>query len=155
MYAPDHAALATPIGLIRLRGASALEALSIEPAGEEIEGSSRLFREGARQLRSYFAGQRRSFDLPLAPLASVRGMALRDAMIAIAYGETATYGETARRIGSSARAIGGACRRNPLPILVPCHRITSAAGPEHYSAGAGPETKAWLLAHEHQHRMAP
>lgn len=155
MYAPDHAALATPIGLVRLRGGAALESLLIEPAGEEVEAHSPLLREAVQQLRDYFAGRRRSFDLPLAPLASARGMALRDAMIAIPYGATATYSETARRIGSSPRAIGGACRRNPLPILVPCHRVTSASGPEHYSAGAGPDTKAWLLAHERQHRTDP
>lgn len=153
MYAPDHAALATPIGLVRIQGGSAIERVSIEADGEEVEGTSPLLRDAVDQLRGYFAGRRTTFDLPMTPLASPRGMALRQAMIAIPFGETATYGEAARRVGSSPRAMGGACRRNPLPIFIPCHRVTSSSGPEHYSAGAGLETKAWLLAHERQHRM--
>lgn len=129
-----------------------LTSLDIVPDGPEVEGASDLLQETMRQLRAYFAGARTRFDLPLAPLRSPRGMALRAAIAAIGFGDTATYGEISSRIGSSARAIGGACRRNPLPILIPCHRVTSASGPDHYSAGAGPSTKAWLLAHERQHR---
>lgn len=155
MYAPDHAALATPIGLVRIRGdAHALHEVTITADGEAIDGTTPLLRAAVEQLRAYFAGIRTDFDLPIAPLISPRGMALRAAMQAIPYGETATYGQTAAAVGSSARAVGGACRRNPFPIVVPCHRVTSASGPEHYSAGTGPDTKAWLLAHERKHRIS-
>jgi methylated-DNA-[protein]-cysteine S-methyltransferase len=70
-------------------------------------------------------------------------------MIAIAYGETLSYGDLARLAGSAPRAIGQACARNPFPIIVPCHRVLSSGGARgHYSGGEGPITKRWLLDHE-------
>ena len=89
------------------------------------------------------------FDLPLAPAATMRGEVLRQAMVNIGFGDTASYGELAARIGSSARALGQACARNPFPIVVPCHRVLQAGGVlGSYSAGEGPVTKRWLLRHE-------
>lgn len=88
------------------------------------------FRDVARQLSEYFAGRRRTFDLPLAP----RGTAFRKlvwkALQAIPYGQTATYGEIARAIGQpqASRAVGGANHHNPLAIVVPCHRVVGADG---------------------------
>ena len=65
--------------------------------------------------------------------------------------DTLTYGALARVANSSPRAIGQACARNPLPIIIPCHRVTASDGLGHYSAGAGVPTKRWLLAHEERH----
>jgi methylated-DNA-[protein]-cysteine S-methyltransferase len=102
----------------------------------------------AQQIREYFEGKRRTFDVPLAPLPSERGMALRRGITDIGFGETITYGALARQLGSAPRAVGQACRRNPFPIIIPCHRVTSSAGPEYYSGGDGPQTKAWLIEFE-------
>lgn len=110
--------------------------------------STPLLNDAMTQLRAYFAGNLKQFDLPLAPAATLEAQAARDAMIAIPFGTTATYGELAARTGSSARAFGQACGANPLPIIVPCHRVVGADGFGHYSGGDGPATKHWLLAHE-------
>ena len=108
--------------------------------------------QAAAQLKAYFDGNLQQFDLPLVPLPSVRGEALRAAIASIPYGETMTYGALAKAHDSSARAVGGACARNPYPIIIPCHRVTSSGGAkENYSAGHGPATKAKLIAHEARH----
>ncbi len=101
------------------------------------------------QMRDWFAGIRHHFDLPLAPSDTDEGAKLRAAIADIPYGETMTYGEVAARCGSIARAVGGACKANPFPIVIPCHRVTSASGPEFYSGGGGPRTKSWLLDFEY------
>ena len=103
------------------------------------------------QLDAWFAGRLHDFDLPLSPLESAEGAALRAAIASISYGKTMTYGELAANCGSVARAVGGACKANPFPIIIPCHRVTSAAGPEFYSGGggAGARTKSWLLDFEY------
>lgn len=112
-------------------------------------GDDPLLADAVAQLNAYFDAERSSFDLPLAPAATPRGEALRAAIVAIEYGETASYGVLARTIASSPRAIGQACARNPFPIVVPCHRITGAGDAiGNYSAGAGIATKRWLLNHE-------
>jgi len=150
MYARDFALIATPIGMVRLLGDKDwLDAISIErDVQPEVAGAGAL-AECAAQISAYFARRLTVFDLPLRPLASPRGAAMRDAMIAIGFGETQSYGALARSIGSGARAIGQACARNPLPIVVPCHRVTNADGSlGAYSAGDGPATKRWLLGHE-------
>lgn len=101
------------------------------------------------QLDAWFAGRLHRFDLPLSPLESAEGAALRAAIASIPYGKTMTYGELAANCGSVARAVGGACKANAFPIIIPCHRVTSAAGPEFYSGGAGARTKSWLLDFEY------
>ena len=73
---------------------------------------------------------------------------LRDAIRAIPYGAQRSYGAVARTIDSGPRAIGQACRRNPMPIVIPCHRVTATGGIGFYSGGKGVETKIWLLQHE-------
>lgn len=108
-----------------------------------------LLREAARQLAAYFAGDRRDFDLPLAPAATPFQDRLRRAMCAIPFGETRSYAALARDLGSAPRAVGQGCGRNPLPIVVPCHRVVAASGRlGGFSAGEGPATKRRLLAHE-------
>lgn len=107
-----------------------------------------LLTEAARQLAAYFAGTRRApFDLPLAFLPGLKGQVQR-AMCAIPYGETRTYGDLSRMLGAPAQAIGQACGANPIPILIPCHRVLGATGLGGFSAPGGVETKVALLRHE-------
>jgi methylated-DNA-[protein]-cysteine S-methyltransferase len=150
MYAPDTTTIATPIGAVTIQGADdVVHSIHLTGAGELRAGQAAAVREAAAQLTAYFAGRLRAFDLPLAAAASPRGAVLREAIVAIGYGDTASYGAIARQIGSSARALGQACARNPFPLVVPCHRVLQAGGVlGPYSAGEGPVTKRWLLAFE-------
>lgn len=153
-YAPICAHVATPIGIVEICGdAQQVERVTIYPEGsnaaDSVTPAAGAVADAAAQLRAYFAGTLREFDLPLAPAASARGAALRAAIASIPYGETTTYGQLARAHDSGAQAMGQACARNPFPIIIPCHRVTSSGGAaEHYSGGNGPRTKAWLNAHE-------
>lgn len=147
--APATARIATPIGMVELVAqGGVLTSARIDPdmASEWHDRGNIVLEDAVAQMRDYFAEKRKAFALPLAPLPTPRGNELRVGIAAIAHGETMTYGALAYRIGSSARAVGQACQRNPFPIIIPCHRVTSSGNArEHYSAGAGPETKAWLL----------
>lgn len=154
MYARDHALIATPIGPIRIEGDDAQldRILILADGGAERRAGAEAVRRGAEQIAQWLAGERTDFDVPLARAATPRGEALRAGIVAIEYGTTISYGMLARQIGSSARAIGQACARNPFPIVVPCHRVLGAGGAlGHYSAGEGPATKLWLLDHERHH----
>lgn len=104
-----------------------------------------LLSKAAKQLAEYFAGQRRSFDLPLRPKASAFQRSFLDTLIAIPYGETRTYGDLARDLKISAQAAGQACGANPIAILIPCHRVLAADGLGGFSAPGGIETKVALL----------
>jgi methylated-DNA-[protein]-cysteine S-methyltransferase len=109
-------------------------------------GPTPLLLEGKRQLAAYFAGRRRGFDLPLAPAGSPFELRVWQLMCDIPFGETRTYGELARDLAAAPRAVGQACGRNPLPILIPCHRVLAADGRlGGYSGGQGAETKRRLL----------
>ena len=99
-------------------------------------------------VREYFAGQRRDFDLPLRVKGSDFQRAVCDAMSAIPYGDTATYGEIAALTGNSAQAVGNACGGNPIPVIIPCHRVMGAKGLTGFSGAGGVETKVALLRHE-------
>lgn len=94
------------------------------------DGPSTILDETDKQLTEYFAGRRRSFDLPLEPEGTQFQMAVWQVLRGIPYGETISYGEQARRLGDAkkARAVGGANGRNPLSIVVPCHRVIGASG---------------------------
>lgn len=148
-YARATATIATPIGPMRIDAAGdVLTDIRIGVA-EGATDADPLLDEAAAQLTAYFAGRLTTFDLPLAPSTTERGSALRTAICSLGYGRTLSYGELAARTGSSARAIGQACARNPLPIIVPCHRVLAAGGAlGPYSGGDGPLTKIWLLRHE-------
>ena len=154
MYARDIARIATPVGYVTIYGDDELvHAISIDQTGVRTDGNTLAVRAAAKQLTTWFDGTRTTFELPLAPAATPRGQALRDAMIATSYGETLSYGALARRAQSSARAIGQVCARNPFPIIVPCHRVTNMNGSlGAYSAGDGPNTKRWLLDFEQRGR---
>lgn len=105
--------------------------------------------EAIRQLREYLDGTRREFDLPLDPEGTPFQQKVWDVLRAIPYGETITYGEQARRLGDPrrARAVGAANGRNPIAVIVPCHRVVGADGSLTGYAG-GVERKDWLLRHE-------
>lgn len=115
------------------------------PDGEDFAG------EVLWQLDHYFQDPRFRFRLPLATPGTPFQRRVWAALRAIPAGETRTYGELAAELGSSARAVGGACRANPVPIVVPCHRVVAVDGLGGFSgATAGPRlaAKRWLLAHE-------
>lgn len=108
--------------------------------------SSPLLNDATRQLTAYFDGRLETFGLPVAPAGSDFQHRVWRAMSEIPYGRTETYGALAHRIGGVARAVGGACGANPIPIIIPCHRVTGAGGRmTGYSAGEGIETKRALL----------
>jgi methylated-DNA-[protein]-cysteine S-methyltransferase len=113
----------------------------------EVEGTTALLAEGLAQLRAYFDGRLTRFDLPL-DWGTGLNAAVRRAMADIPQGETRTYGQIAKRVGAPAQAVGQACGANPLPIIIPCHRVTGTDWFGGFSAPGGVETKAALLRHE-------
>lgn len=114
-----------------------------------------ILQEAARQLAEYFAGIRRVFSLPLHMMGTDFRLRCWEALCTIPYGETISYGEQARRIGSpkAVRAVGGANHHNPVSIIVPCHRVIGADG-SLTGYGGGLHIKQWLLEHEARHRDA-
>ncbi len=100
------------------------------------------------QLEQYFAGERQVFDLPLGPQVSDFQKKFGAALCAIRFGETRTYGELAREMGVPAQAIGQACGANPIPIIIPCHRVLGAKTLGGFSGAGGVEGKVQLLRHE-------
>ena len=115
-------------------------------ASEWRPGETDVLREVRAQLDDYFQGKRREFDLPLAPRGTDFQRAVWRCLRDIPYGETISYAELARRIGkpSAMRAVGAANGRNPLPIVVPCHRVIGADG-SLTGFGGGLPTKRFLL----------
>jgi methylated-DNA-[protein]-cysteine S-methyltransferase len=113
----------------------------------EAEDDSPLLAEGVAQLRAYFERRLLRFDLPL-DWGSGLNAAVRHAMAEIPMGEVRTYGQIAKAVGAPAQAVGQACGANPLPILIPCHRVTGTDWFGGFSAPGGVETKAALLRHE-------
>jgi methylated-DNA-[protein]-cysteine S-methyltransferase len=105
-----------------------------------------LLRRAREQLQDYFDGKRLSFDLPLAPHGSAFQRRVWAALCAIPPGETRSYADIARAVGSAPRAVGGANGANPIPLFIPCHRVIAATGSlGGYSGGDGPATKRYLL----------
>lgn len=101
----------------------------------------------ADQLRAYFAGDLRAFDLPLDLGEGFQARFLA-ALLDIPFGETRTYGDLAGDLGVPAQAIGQACGANRIAVIIPCHRVLGATGLGGYSGRGGVETKVWLLRHE-------
>lgn len=147
--------LSSPIGPIALDSdESAVTAVRLRVSESPSEVSDPLLREAAREIDEYFAGARRSFSIPVRrpETATAFQHALWDALERIPFGETRTYGEIARELGTSARAVGGACARNALPLLIPCHRVVAKTGLGGFSGdwetGMAVDVKKVLLAHE-------
>lgn len=138
----------TPIGPLTLQAdEAAVTAIRFGAGG--AQDTSPLLDAAEAQLREYFAGARRTFDLPLAPHGTAFQQRVWAALRAIPYGETRTYGELAAAIGSpnASRAVGMANHRNPISIVIPCHRVIGANGTLTGYAG-GLEIKRKLLALE-------
>ena len=125
----------------------------LNPAGASVEPDETV-QEALGQLREYFAGQRHDFDLPLdLPPLEPATEAVLQTLRTVGYGETITYAELAERSGTGvpARAIGSMMAANPVPIVIPCHRVVAADGLGGYSGGEPGhelETKRWLLENE-------
>ncbi|MBS0201152.1 MAG: methylated-DNA--[protein]-cysteine S-methyltransferase [Proteobacteria bacterium] len=111
-----------------------------------IEGAHPLIDEAQRQLDDYFAGKRTIFDVPLAPRGTPFQLAVWQALREIPFGDTWTYGDLARHINqpSAVRAVGAANGRNPIPVIVPCHRVIGSDG-SLTGFGGGLPTKEFLL----------
>jgi methylated-DNA-[protein]-cysteine S-methyltransferase len=137
-----------PLGLVASE--TALRGVLFDGNRISADGSSRVLDEAARQLSAYFAGELVAFDLPL----ELDGTAFQRqcwlALATIPYGQTVSYGEQARRLGlgsDQARAVGAANGQNPLPLVLPCHRVIGADG-SLTGFGGGLEVKRFLLEHE-------
>lgn len=107
-----------------------------------------VLKEAAAQLQAYMNGKLEKFDLPLSPKGGDLHQAVFRAMLAIPFGETRTYGDVARELDTYGQPVGQACGANPIPIIIPCHRILSANGLGGFSGSGGTETKIALLKHE-------
>ena len=138
----------TPIGPLALVASdTALRSVLFDARGVPREGRSRVLSNAARQLDGYFAGELVEFDLPLELHGSDFHRRCWLALGSIPYGQTVSYGEQARRLGlgsESARAVGAANGRNPLPIVLPCHRVIGADG-SLTGFGGGLHVKRFLL----------
>jgi methylated-DNA-[protein]-cysteine S-methyltransferase len=120
-----------------------------KPEAGWAESEKGAVGEAVKQLREYFAGRRAEFDLPLEPAGTPFQLTVWKALSDIPYGETISYGELAKRVGNpnASRAVGAANGKNPLPIVVPCHRVIGANG-KLTGFGGGLPTKEALLALE-------
>jgi len=143
-----HLSIPSPVGALSIFSDDE-EIVALDWGRVEPDGDSPVLNAAAEQLRQYFAGELATFDLPLRPEGTEHERAVWQAMCDIPFGETRTYGDLATATGSVARAVGGACGRNPIPVIIPCHRVVGADGSmTGFSGGEGVETKQWLLRHE-------
>ena len=147
----------SPIGRIEVTSDGlAITSLAIEKNGrlpheEQAENSNAVLETAAQQLLEYFAGARHDFDLPVALPGTEFQRSVWEKLVDLEWGEVVSYGELGLSTGRSTagRAVGGAVGANPIPIIVPCHRVLASNNRiTGYSAGEGVATKAWLLAHE-------
>jgi len=149
---PDYnAVVKTPFGALGIVVANGLvqridftQALPRQP-------DCTLSKRTVFQIKTYFEDSQFRFDLPLADAPTQFQGRVRQAMLAIAPGAVKTYGELAASLASAPRAVGQACRHNPLPILIPCHRVVGSAGIGGFSGdaqGGKVSFKQWLLSHE-------
>ncbi|MBQ1343382.1 MAG: methylated-DNA--[Firmicutes bacterium] len=139
--------VASPIGpLLLTAGAEGLTGVRPTARPAYSGQATPLLREAERQFRQYFYGSRQAFDLPLSPQGTEFQLLVWQALRQIPWGATLSYGELARKIGRSrsVRAVGGAAHRNPLLILIPCHRLLGADG-SLTGFAAGLEAKEYLL----------
>ena len=151
----------SPVGRLSIAeagGAVVRIAWSDHEAGEPKAqpGETPLLARAAQQIGEYFAGTRRDFDLPLDPAGTPFQRRVWTEMARIPFGATESYGTLARKTGSVARAVGGACGANPIPIVIPCHRVVAEGGAlGGFSGGTGPATKRALLELEGVARREP
>ena len=139
--------LNTPFGPIRISAAGG--AIRWIDWGQTSDATDDpVLIEAQNQLTAYFDGKTQTFDLPLSPDVSKFQREFGDVLRAIPFGHTRTYGDIAKQMGVPAQSIGQACGANPIPIVIPCHRVLGATGLGGFSARGGVETKVALLRHE-------
>ena len=148
-----QAVIATPMGRIGIRMSDkAVSALDYLPADAAEQAPVNAATEAVvTQLIAYFHHPLASFNVPLAPAGTAFQQRVWVALQAIPTGSVLSYGELAQRLDTAPRAIGGACRSNPIPILIPCHRVVSRQGLGGYAGevkGDPLAIKRWLLRHE-------
>lgn len=141
------ASFRSPLGPLRLTAANGA-ITAIDWGRCEAEDSTPELDEACAQLSAYFEHRLTKFDLPLHVDASDFQRQVCAAITAIPFGETRTYGEIARDLGAPAQAVGAGCGGNPIPVIIPCHRVLGASSLGGFSARGGVETKVWLLKHE-------
>jgi len=145
--------VATPFGLVQIHAAAefVVSADFVPRPKEAGTTTNKLLLNARKQLLAYCEQPHAAFDLPLQLQGTAFQQRVWQALQRIPVGEVRTYGDLALQLNSSPRAIGGACRANPLPIIVPCHRVVSRHGMGGYSgdtAGANMDIKRGLLRHE-------
>ncbi len=137
-------ALDSPVGCLTIT--ASVDAIVAIGWGRSAEGEETpLLVEARRQLNAYFARRLNHFDLPLSAAGSPFEQRIWAAMRRIPLGQTRSYGELATEVGSAPRPVGRACGRNPIPIVIPCHRVLARGDLGGYSGGAGLPTKRILL----------
>ncbi len=143
--------LETPIGLLEIgeSGGAIVEVCFGDGSPSAASESSPGLGEALRQLREYFAGRRRTFDLKLDPRGTAFHKRVWDELLKIPFGRTSSYGKIAASLGRSraGRAVGAANSRNPISIIIPCHRVVGRTGGL-VGYGGGLWRKEWLLRHE-------
>ncbi|MEO0893736.1 MAG: methylated-DNA--[protein]-cysteine S-methyltransferase [Pseudomonadota bacterium] len=137
----------TPVGDVTvISDGAAITGLAWRTAPSPQETPELL--EACAQLKAYFEGELTTFDLPLRVRGSNAQKEVCAQMAAIPFGETLTYGDIAASVGLPAQAVGAACGGNPIPVIIPCHRVLGATSLGGFSGGVGIDTKVWLLRHE-------
>lgn len=157
MTSLEWTGLDTPVGVVSV-GCSAAGVAKVRfgtpPAASATASATSLAQAARNQLAEYFCGQRQSFDLPLdwSATAGPQRHVLEVLADSVGYGQTTSYGALASKAGLAptgeippARAVGKIMGSNPIPVIVPCHRVLASDGLGGYSGGAGPEVKRWLL----------
>ncbi len=146
----DEHIISSPLGNLCLKAnAGSLVALEWTERAITPKPKNTSLSKVGDQLQHYFLNKINDFRVSLAPQGSEFELSVWQAMMQIPHGMTATYGDIAKMTGKPAQAVGHACGRNPIPIIIPCHRVVGSNG--HmvgYSGQGGVETKRWLLAHE-------
>ena len=137
----------SPVGAITItEHDGAIVHIKIKSTAPKSSPETPLLNDACRQLDEYFARERRAFDLPLSPVGTPFRLRVWDALRTIPYGCRVSYGDIARMIGSprACRAVGGANHANPIPIIIPCHRVIGASGAL-VGFGGGLDVKKYLL----------
>lgn len=141
--------IATPNGPFRMKESDGhLTACSWQVSAHLGGARTPLLDRAAAQVAAYYAGTLTCFDLPWRVDTSPFQRAACALIAAIPFGETITYGDMASRLGVSPQAAGRGCGGNPLPLIIPCHRVLGSNGLGGFSGSGGVETKVWLLRHE-------
>ena len=136
----------TPVGPLTVTETEG--AITAVTWGGNAQDETQLLEEAKAQLDAYFGGDLQKFDLPLTVHGSDLQRQVCAEMLKIPFGETRTYGDLAKALDTPAQAIGQACGGNPIPVIIPCHRVLAASGLGGFSGGTGIETKVALLKHE-------